>query len=88
MGWKRKRLKNMVLRPVFNHVEMGLVSTADLVEKIKSRPYYLSLFIDAFGDEEIDLDKIATALSAFTGSISANNSRFDQRLTNFNSVYN
>ena len=82
---REKDLKNMVLRPVFNHVEMGLVSAADLVEKIKSRPYYLSLFIDAFGDEEIDLDRIATALSAFTGSISANNSRFDQRLTNFNS---
>lgn len=70
-------LQTMVLRPVFNHVEMGARTTTEIVSKLKERPYYADLFAQAFGDNEITFERIARALSDFTGSISSNNSKFD-----------
>ncbi len=70
-------LKTMVLRPVFNHVEMGARTTTEIVSKLKERPYYANLFAQAFGDNEITFDRVAVALSSFTGSITSNSSKFD-----------
>ena len=70
-------LKTMVLRPVFNHVEMGARTMTEIVAKLKERPYYEDLFVQAFGDAEITFDRVAEALSGFTGSINSSGSKFD-----------
>ena len=80
-------LKSMVMKPVFNHVEMGARSSSEIVSKLKQRPYYADLFMQAYGDEEITFDKISDALSSFTASINSDGSKFDQTgIQDFSSV--
>lgn len=74
---RERLLQNMVVQPVFNHVEMGMSDTKKVVEKVMSKPYYEDLFIQAFGDEEVTFERISIALTGFVGSISTMNSLFD-----------
>lgn len=72
-------LPSMVLKPMLNHVEMGLFNEKMIVEKVKEQPYYADLFAKAFPNEPtITLSHIATALSGFVGSISSESSTFDK----------
>ncbi len=83
---RERFLKTMVMQPIFNHVEMGMSNPQKIVERVKSKPYYKDLFIDAFGDDEITIDRIAEALSGFTGSIVSDGSRFDASHNFFNDL--
>jgi cytochrome c peroxidase len=74
---REKVLDEMVLKPILNHVEMGMNDMDALVNRIKDIPYYKDLFFKAFGSYDIDATKIAAALSGFTGSILSQNTRFD-----------
>lgn len=75
---REKLLKDMVLRPIVNHVEMGITDMDALAEKLEQLPYYQSLFIDAFGDSDITKDHIATALNSFVVNIESRQTRFDK----------
>lgn len=66
---RERLLKNMVVQPVFNHVEMGIRDTEKIVAKVASKPYYEDLFIQAFGDGEITFERVAEALTGFVSSI-------------------
>lgn len=68
----------MVLKPIMNHVEMGMGDLNAIVNKVKAAPYYNDLFMEAFNSSDIDINKIARALSTFVASISSNNTRFDK----------
>lgn len=72
-------LSSMVLKPITNHIEMGMNDDNAIAERVKKIPYYNQLFVDAFdGDSKITADRIANALAAFCGSIESKNTKFDQ----------
>jgi cytochrome c peroxidase len=71
-------LQSMVLKPIVNHVEMGMSDVDAIANKVKALPYYKDLFEKAFNSTDVDIVKIASALSSFTGSILSNNTLFDK----------
>jgi len=64
-------------QPIFNPDELGLTEI-DLVEKLDSVPFYDALFEDAFGDEEVTVDRVAESLTEFMRSIVSYDSKYDQ----------
>ncbi len=70
-------IKSMVLKPIENHIEMGMDNFAALEKKLGSLDYYRPLFKDAFGTEQVTEERIAEALSQFLNSIVTGNSKFD-----------
>ncbi len=62
---RQSNLADMVLNPVVNHKEMNMPSFAALIEKLNEIPYYRQLFRNAFGDEQINKERISFALEAF-----------------------
>ncbi len=75
---RQKFLINMVLKPIANHVEMGMSDPNALVSNVQAMPYYSALFTKAYGSSTIDVNGIARAISAFAGSIMSTNTKFDQ----------
>lgn len=71
-------LKQMVLQPIANHVEMGVFDFDMIIKKLQALPYYEELFRKAYGESEITKDKIADALSFFLMSIRSVNTKFDR----------
>lgn len=94
--------KNLIARPITNHVEMGIDDLDKLVEKLSQLPYYKDLFLQAYDSETITVTGISDAISTFMCAITSTESRFDKsnnRLISlnanelkgqalFNSVYN
>ena len=70
-------LKSMVMKPILNHIEMGIYTEKSLADKINSLTYYADLFKKAFGTTVADDDKIAESLSRFTSSIRSHDSKFE-----------
>ncbi|HEY8936457.1 MAG TPA: cytochrome c peroxidase [Cyclobacteriaceae bacterium] len=70
-------LRTMVLRPIVNHIEMGISDVDQLAEKLKTVSYYKDLFTKAYGSDEITATKISDALSYFLESIKSTNTKFD-----------
>lgn len=75
-------LEAQSLMPVKNHLEMGMESMDNLVIKLKSAPYYASLFNAAYGSSDITAGRVSDALSQFMRSMVSFNSKFDQGLNN------
>ena len=76
---REDNLNNLALRPISNHVEMGIDNADILPKKLAALPYYNKLFIAAFHDDNITMDRISSAISVFMQSItSSGSSRFDQ----------
>lgn len=73
-------LRTMVMKPIVNHVEMGIPELDVLADKLSTVPYYEDLFTKAFQSPEITPDKIAIALSSFVQSIQSVNTKFDRSL--------
>jgi cytochrome c peroxidase len=71
-------LERLSMMPVKNHIEMGISDAQILVDKIQRLSYYPQLFRNAYGTEEINVSKIATAMAAFMSSIQSNKSKNDQ----------
>lgn len=73
-------LKNLILRPVTNHVEMGIDDAGVLPAKLEKLSYYPQLFATAFGDPAITTDRISTAMSTFLLAVGPNTSmsRFEE----------
>ncbi len=74
---REDNLKEMVLQPIKNHVEMGMDNFDALEKKLGLLDYYKPLFQNAFGDETITRDRIAEAMSQFLNSMVSANSPFD-----------
>lgn len=73
---RREGLNQMVLDPVMNHIEMGMRSEEDLVDRISTISYYKPLFEDAYGSEEVSITKIRNAMVSFVGSMISTGSKF------------
>lgn len=70
-------LEDLILRPVNNHVEMGISDLSTLPGKLSGLSYYADLFETAYGDNEITLERISESMASFVESITANQSKFD-----------
>jgi cytochrome c peroxidase len=84
MFWdlRANSLEEQVLMPITDRVEMGMPSLAAAVNKVKSIPYYPSLFKNAFGSEEITGERMGKALAQFLRSMVSFNSKYDKGLEN------
>jgi len=69
-------LEDQVLQPLQNTVEMGLTA-AQISERVAEQPYNNQLFINAFGDNTINNDRISKALAQFVRSIVSYQSKYD-----------
>ncbi len=70
-------LEDQVLMPFQDQVEMGL-TLSQLQSLVESQPYYTDLFINAFGDDVVTVDRISKALAQFVRSMVSITSRYDQ----------
>lgn len=75
-------LEEQVLKPITDHIEMGMPSLTELITKLNTKSYYPQLFQKAFGSTAITPDRISKALAQFVRSIVSFNSRFDQGQAN------
>src|SRR5207253_1558089 len=64
--------------PLTNPVEMAMGSDADVVQRVQAIPGYKPLFVKAFGDDTIDLDRLGKAIAAFERTVVSGNSPFDR----------
>ncbi len=73
---RAETLEQQVLMPIENPIEMGHSLDA-LVAQLSNDPIYQPLFVSAFGDSTITVDRISKALAQFVRSIVSFNSRYD-----------
>jgi cytochrome c peroxidase len=89
---RSKSLHDMVLKPVQNHIEMGMEDITFLREKLEKTSYYPALFKKAFGNEYVTTEGINMALMQFLASMVSHNSKFDEgaksNFGNFNALEN
>lgn len=69
-------LEDQVLMPIQDEVEMGM-DLDSLVLKLEGLSYYSDLFRSAFGDEEINSNRISLALAQFIRSMISFESKYD-----------
>jgi cytochrome c peroxidase len=74
---REHELSKMALRPIVNHIEMGVTNLDELSKKLEAIPYYQTLFKNAWGSPEVTPQKIGNALQWFMASIESNGSNFD-----------
>lgn len=75
---RETNLKSMVLKPIKNHIEMGVEDMDKLVTKLGAADYYPALFEAAYGDSEITTDRIADAMTQFLHAMLSTNAKIDQ----------
>ncbi|MBX2928794.1 MAG: T9SS type A sorting domain-containing protein [Saprospiraceae bacterium] len=66
-----------VIMPILHPDEMGL-TTPEILSRLEESGYYGPLFEAAFGDADISLPRVRSALVQFVASMAAFNSKFDQ----------
>ncbi len=71
-------LMQLSLRPIGNHIEMGITDFDALITKLNNIPYYKTLVQNAYGTDKLDANKLAECIANFCGSIRAVDSRFDK----------
>jgi cytochrome c peroxidase len=78
MFWDERAatLEDQVLQPIQNTTEMGITLT-ELVSRVSAQTYYPSLFQKAFGNTDVNTDRIAKALAQFVRSIVTTQSKYD-----------
>ncbi len=85
VGWQRsmffdgrvKTLEEQVSKPLENHREMAL-DPDEAVARIRSDPFYVRLFANAFPGEEITFGLVAKAIASFERTLVSYDSDFDR----------
>ncbi|MBL7718254.1 MAG: c-type cytochrome [Flavipsychrobacter sp.] len=72
-------LNDLILRPINNHVEMGVADLNTIPAKLAELPYYRELFSAAYGDGNITNERISESVTTFLQSIQANRSKLDRQ---------
>jgi cytochrome c peroxidase len=75
---RENSLKQMVLDPVENHIEMGFERADRIVNNIQNIDYYAPLFQKAFNGSNVTEEKIRMALAEFLKSIKSGSSKYDE----------
>jgi cytochrome c peroxidase len=73
-------LMEMVMRPVADHIEMGITNPQALAQKLQQIPYYADLFTAAYNSSEIRPDLISHALHQFLIEIRADRTTLDRAM--------
>ena len=73
---RAETLEEQVLMPMQDPVEMGM-TLPEVVAAVEAQDYAAPLFTDAFGDEQVTVDRISKALAQFVRSIISFNSKYD-----------
>src|SRR5205085_11996036 len=73
-------LMDLVMRPVADHIEMGITSPQALAQKLQQLPYYADLFNAAYNTTEVRPDLISHALHQFLLEIRADRTILDQSM--------
>lgn len=69
-------LEEQVLQPFQDPVEMGM-TIPTLLERVREKSYYATLFNNAFGSTDITSNRVSLALAQFVRSIVSYNSKYD-----------
>lgn len=75
-------VKELILNPVQNHIEMGMESISNLEKKLAQKDYYKELFMQAYGVPNVTANRISDAMTQFLLSMTSTNSKFDQGVSN------
>jgi cytochrome c peroxidase len=75
---RTQSVRDLVLQPIQNHIEMGMEEPEKLVTKLSAIDYYPELFAKTYGDPEITTDRISDAVSQFLVTMVSCNSKFDE----------
>jgi cytochrome c peroxidase len=75
---RESNVVNLIMRPVTNHVEMGIDNPEVLPAKLSALPYYKDLAVKAYGDENLTTERISECIAMFISSITSENTRFDK----------
>ncbi len=70
-------LENDVLKPITNHIEMGMDSIEEVISKLGKDEMYLEHFNLIYEDGTINSTNIGDALSQFIGALISYRSKFD-----------
>ncbi len=70
-------INKLSLKPITNHVEMGVTNLEELSKRLESTSYYKQLFINAWGDAGVTSERIATSIGIFMSAMVPGESRFD-----------
>ncbi len=74
---RENKLEEMVLKPIKNHVEMGMEDLDKLTSKLAGADYYPALFEKAFGSTDITKERISSAITQFLRSMMTTNAKID-----------
>ncbi|MDH3680940.1 MAG: cytochrome-c peroxidase [Acidimicrobiia bacterium] len=66
-----------VLMPFVDPFEMGLTEQL-LLDRIRERAFYRTLFANAFGDDTVTLERVSSALAQFIRAMVSLDSRYDE----------
>jgi cytochrome c peroxidase len=74
------RIEQQILIPMFNEdpIELGITGHESAVLARFQTAQYAPLFIEAFGDNQVNFDRIVNALASFVRSLTSFNSAFDR----------
>jgi len=75
---RERTLQDLAEKPIINHIEMGMEDMNALSRKLHEVPFYREMFEEAFGSDQINAQRISSALAQFTASIFKHDSKFDK----------
>lgn len=75
---------DLTLKPVQNHIEMGIEDLDFLASKLAKVDYYQKLFKNAYNSSEVTPEKISDAVAQFLCSMTTFDSKFDRAKAEFN----
>ncbi|MCE3259225.1 MAG: Cytochrome-c peroxidase [Bacteroidetes bacterium] len=75
---RANNMKDLVLRPIKNHVEMKFENIDHLIDKISTIDYYKDLFYKAYGAGPIDSVRIQTAMAEFLTNFEFSHNKFNR----------
>lgn len=75
---RAKDLEEQAHGPLVNPVEMAMPSHNEVVARVKGIKGYAPLFKKAFGDDTIDMPRIAKAIAAYERTVVSGDSPFDR----------
>ena len=75
---RAKDLEEQAHGPLVNSVEMAMSSHNDVVARVKAIKGYAPLFKQAFGNDTIDMPRIAKAIAAYERTVVSGDSPFDR----------
>ncbi|MCB9673208.1 MAG: cytochrome-c peroxidase [Alphaproteobacteria bacterium] len=83
---RAETLEDQVLMPFQDPVEMGM-TLDEVVERVEEERRYEDYFVAAFGDANVDADRISKALAQFVRSMVSTTSRYDEGRAAVDSLY-